>query len=338
MERLSRSDYCQYLLSTQINYTLTNFADHIKNISHDKINRYLKDTKLTPKLVWEHVKSDITHSDNGYLLFDDTVINKDYSHKIEGVRRQYSGNAHGLIKGIGVVTCVYVNPELGKFWVIDYRIFDPDRDGKSKIDHLEDMLNHTEYKKCLPFATVLVDSWYATHKIILKIDDMGKTYYCPLKKNRLVDDSPNGESADYVSIDKLSWNQEELTHGKIVSINKFPKKYKTKLFQIAVSTNRTEHVVTNATDQDSANDVRNECAIRWKIEEFHRETKQLTGLEKCQCRINRIQRNHIACAMLVWVCMKRVASNMKKTIYRVKHDLLKEYLVEELRSPRVVFA
>ena len=85
-----------------------------------------------------------------------------------------------------------------------------------------------------------------------------------------------------------------------------------KLFQITISTNRTEHIVTNAMDQDSANDVRDEFAIRWKIEEFHREVKQLTGLEKCQCRLARIQRNHIASAMLVWVRMKRAADDMHK--------------------------
>ena len=34
-------DYCQYLLSSQNNYTLTNLAKHFKNVSHDTINRYL---------------------------------------------------------------------------------------------------------------------------------------------------------------------------------------------------------------------------------------------------------------------------------------------------------
>ncbi len=45
----SKLDYCQYLLSSQINYTITNLADHLKQISHDKINRYLKREKLTPR-------------------------------------------------------------------------------------------------------------------------------------------------------------------------------------------------------------------------------------------------------------------------------------------------
>ncbi|VEP14936.1 hypothetical protein H1P_30012 [Hyella patelloides LEGE 07179] len=36
------------------------------------------------------------------------------------------------------------------------------------------------------------------------------------------------------------------------------------------------------------------CSDRWKIKEFHRELKQLTKIQSCQCRQARIQRNHIA--------------------------------------------
>ena len=77
----------------------------------------------------------------GYVLFDDTVLDKRYAHQMELVRRQYSGNAKGVINGIGVVTCVYVNPTLDRFWLIDYRIYDPQTDGKTKLDHVTDMLS-----------------------------------------------------------------------------------------------------------------------------------------------------------------------------------------------------
>ncbi|SKB16179.1 hypothetical protein PL11201_80489 [Planktothrix sp. PCC 11201] len=30
----------------------------------------------------------------------------------------------------------YVNPELGLFWVIDYRIYQPEHDDKTKLDHV----------------------------------------------------------------------------------------------------------------------------------------------------------------------------------------------------------
>ena len=58
MAKPTRLDYCQYLLSTPINYTLTHFADHCHRSSHDQINRYLAGDRLSPSLVWEHVKSD----------------------------------------------------------------------------------------------------------------------------------------------------------------------------------------------------------------------------------------------------------------------------------------
>ena len=46
MTKPTRLDYCQYLLSTPINYTLTHFADHCEAFSHDQINRYLADNRL----------------------------------------------------------------------------------------------------------------------------------------------------------------------------------------------------------------------------------------------------------------------------------------------------
>jgi hypothetical protein len=93
------------------------------------------------------------------VVFDDTVLDQNYSSAIELVRRQYSGNAKAVIKGIGVVTCVYVNPETDQFWVIDYRIDDPDGDGHSKLDHVREMLRNVVYQKALPFQAVLMDTW-----------------------------------------------------------------------------------------------------------------------------------------------------------------------------------
>ncbi len=91
--------------------------------------RYLKYDKLTPSLVWKRVKHIMTQSGNAYLIFDDTDLDKSSTSAIDGVRRQWSGNAHAVIKGIGVVSCLYYEPAFNKWWVIDYRIFDPDRDG-----------------------------------------------------------------------------------------------------------------------------------------------------------------------------------------------------------------
>ena len=114
--KISRLDYCQFLYATQTNYTQTYFAEHLEEVSHDAINRYLLHDKLTPKLVWEHTKDEIIFSSKGAVLFDDTVLDKNSSQTIELARWQYSGAAKKVIKGIGVVTCVYFNPDCHKFW------------------------------------------------------------------------------------------------------------------------------------------------------------------------------------------------------------------------------
>ena len=143
---VTRLDYCQYLLVSQINYTLTNFADHTEQFSHDAANRYLAGDQIRPRLVWENVQAQVIQTSEGYVVFDNTVVDKDFASEIELVRRQYSGNAHGLIKGVGVVTCVYINPTLDEFWIIDYRIYAPESDGKSKLDHVHDMLTNCVYQ------------------------------------------------------------------------------------------------------------------------------------------------------------------------------------------------
>jgi len=332
-KRPSRLDYCQYLLVSPINHTLTNFANHVDDMSHDAINRFLRDEKMTPHLVWDNVRDLIAAVPTGCVVFDDTIIDKDFSHKIELVRRQYSGNAHGIIKGIGVVTCVYVNPDTQEHWVIDYRIYDPQGDGKSKLDHVQDMLTNVVHHKGLSCRTVLMDTWYATKELMLFIESLGKIYYCPLKSNRLVDDS--GGELEYRHVDSLSWNEREVAHGKIVKIRGFPKEHKVKLFRVAVSTHRTDSVVTNDLSQDLTRGAQQACALRWKIEQFHRETKQLTGIERCQCRKARIQRNHIACAILVWVRLAAVAKKTGQTLYRIKHGLLDEFLRQQLKNPTI---
>jgi hypothetical protein len=329
-------DYCQFLIITQTNYTQTYFADHHPAFSHDSINRHLRDSLVSSSMVWSQIKDNIVYSENGYLVFDDSVSDKRYSTKIELVRRQYSGNEHGVIKGIGVVNCLYVNPDAGEHWIIDWRVYNIDADGKSKLDHVREMLDNAIAHKKLPFRTVLMDSWYATKKLMLHIDKAGKIFYCPLKSNRKVDDS--GGTKPYQAVSELSWTSQEMEQGKLIKINEFPGDYKVKLFRVVVNSDRTEWVVTNDLSQASAGDTKKECAVRWKIEQYHREVKQTLGIEKCQCRLARAQKNHIGYAILAWNRLTTLARNLGTNIYALKESLLSEYMRGELKKPSIAMA
>ncbi|HHZ91666.1 TPA: hypothetical protein EYN65_14365 [Candidatus Poribacteria bacterium] len=58
-------------------------------------------------------------------------------------------------------TCVYV----------------PQRDGKTKIHHLLQMLKNVVWAKTFPFSTVLVDSWYASRQVMRCIEPLDKNFF-----------------------------------------------------------------------------------------------------------------------------------------------------------------
>ncbi len=215
------------------------------------------------------------------------MLPKPYAKEIEVLRSQWSGSDKKVVTGIGIVTCIYVNPKTEEYWIIDYRIYDKDHDGKTKIDHLLEMLHNAYSKKQLPFRTVLMDTWYASMKVMKAIEKLSKIYYVPLKRNRLVNDT-DGEQP-HQQVQDQSWTRTEIQRGKSVHIKKFPKRYQVKLFRIASfriasSTGRTEHIATNDLSQSDADATHQECRVRWKNEQLHREIKQVTGIGKCQCR------------------------------------------------------
>ena len=328
----SKLDYCQFLMSSQVNYTLTHLADHLQGFSHDTINRYLSGVTLRPRHLWEKVEPLLEQHPEAYLIFDDTVLDKSFGPQIEMTQMQWSGNTHGLTNGIGLVSCVYVHPHSGQFWVIDYRIYDPQQDGRSKLDHVAAMFENA-LSRGLLFQTVLMDSWYASKELMLLFDRHQKIFYCPIKSNRMVDDSDG--RLPYRPVDSLEWDEATLRYGKRVKLRDFPGNYKVQLFRVEVSTHRTDHIVTNDIAQASTQGTRQVCAVRWKIEEMHREVKQLTGIEACQCRKARIQRNHIHCALLVWTRLKQLSYKWHRTTYNIKRAMLSEYLIQQLKNPSV---
>src|SRR5689334_2486276 len=118
---VSKRQYIEYIISTPGNYTCSNLADHLEGVSHDAVSDYLQRDKLTARHLWELARSLIKDSAESFLIVDDSVQDKRYSTQIELVKRQYSGNEHGLVRGIGIVNLVHSDGT--DFYPIDYRIY-----------------------------------------------------------------------------------------------------------------------------------------------------------------------------------------------------------------------
>ena len=99
--------YGQFLINGVNNYTGTYFSKIVEGLEHDSVWRHLNGSKLPSKVIQERVSEDIIYSSKGYLMFDDSVLDKSGSKKIKLARWQYSGTAHNTV--MGIANCVYYN-------------------------------------------------------------------------------------------------------------------------------------------------------------------------------------------------------------------------------------
>jgi hypothetical protein len=326
---ITKRQYIEYLISTPVNYTCSHLATHLEGVSHDAVTDYLQRDKLTARGLWELVAPLLKDSPEAYLIVDDSVQNKQYSRKIELVKKQYSGAEHGLVRGIGVINLVHSDGE--NFYPIDYRIYAPEADGKTKNDHFREMLLNALSDKHLQARTLLFDSWYASVDNLKLIVRLKRFFVTTLKDNRLVSLSPEG---GYIHLQDIDWTPHRLEQGVSVKLKEIP--FRVQLFKVVAPNGDIEWVITNHPQGTfTTSDIQDENAVRWQIEQLHRELKQLTGTECCQCRKARSQRNHIACCYHAWLSLKVKAQQLGKSLYAVQQDLFSDYLRAELRNPRL---
>ena len=330
---LTKKSYIDYLVSTPLNYTCSNLSDHqsgSSKISHDAVSNFLKRERFTPRQLWQIAEQHINNCSGGFLIVDDSVQDKQYSKFIELVKKQYSGNVHGTIRGIGIVNLVHTSGEENDFFPIDFRIYDNTTDGKTKNEHFREMFLSAIRTKHIKCRTVLFDSWYSSVDNLKLIQRNGWTFFTTLKSNRMVCLS---KETGYVHLQDIDWTGEQPKTGIPVRLKEVP--FPVQLFKLVATNGDIEWVVTNDLACTDLNVTKEKSDVRWQIEQLHRELKQLTGIEKCQCRSQRAQRNHIACCYHAWLSLKTAAKKLGITIYNLNKELLKPYLIEAIANPKI---
>ncbi|AWM31595.1 hypothetical protein DDQ68_01595 [Hymenobacter nivis] len=73
-------------------------------------------------------------SPEAFLLVDDSVQNKRYSHFIGLTKRQYSGNVHGMVRSVGLVNRVHSSRKAGDFLPWTTGFMRPTRTRKPKTN------------------------------------------------------------------------------------------------------------------------------------------------------------------------------------------------------------
>lgn len=259
--------YVDFLIASQKQYSGSELSKvSPTEISHDSVNRWLRKNKLTPKIVWQTAAS-LVDPETGYLIIDDSVLDKPYSRKMALVKSQYSGKHHGLVNGIDLVNMLWTDGE--KMIPVDYRAYDPTRDGKTKNNHACEMLDYAEKRGFSP-DYVLMDSWYSSIDNLKNIHRKGWRFIAALKSNRLV----SLVQGTYLPVSDLDWTT-KLAHK--VWLKEFGWVMVSK---IVFKNEDVTYVATNDLSLKNPEAIRRHNDHRWKIETFHRGIKQCCGIER----------------------------------------------------------
>lgn len=308
--------YKAFLQATSVRYSELALSEISPlELSHDSISRWLTSRCFRPRDLWEIAKKDVDEKAPCLLIADDTLLAKPRSKKIELVSYQYSGNAHGVIAGIALVNLVWHGLEQEESVPIDYRIYNKEGDGKTKNNHFCEMLKLAKQRGLEPEAVVM-DTWYSSLKNLKMIRDIGWTWVCPLRKNRRINRN--------VKIETLRIPEEGLSihlrgYGWV------------SVFKFVAKNGRIDYVATNM-QNPTREQVEEIVKARWSIEVYHREIKQTCGIERCQARTSRAQRNHIFMAIAAWLAKHRKRVREKITLYQQDWDIIKSAITSSIQA------
>lgn len=313
----SRELYCTFLQVTAQRYSSFSLAEvSPEPLSHDAVSRWLTDTKCQPKDIWEAAKRDVLKT-FGVILADETVLDKSRSKKVELVHWQYSGDEHDVIPGIGMLNMLWKRDD-GAVMPIDYRIYHPPEDGKTKNDQFREMLVNAKTRGVTPEA-VIADSWYSSLNNVKCIRELGWVWVMGLRKNRVVN---RGEKLETLTIPYEGLRVHLRGYGWIT------------VYRFVATNGRTDYIGTNINDP-TREAVERLVRMRWSIEVYHRELKQTCGLARCQSRNGRAQRNHIGLSVLSWIRKARVRSVSQFSLYQQQWDMLKGAIAMNLKQQLV---
>lgn len=282
--------------------------------SHDAFTRLLQRWPPDTEALWIE-SSHLVRPGEGILIVDDTTLDKPYAKKMDLVYQHYSGKHHSVVNGINITTLVWTDGN--SVIPVDFRIYDFNNDGKTKNDHLQDMLEKAKERGFRP-DFVLFDSWYSSLDNLKKIRGHGWHWLTRLKKNRLV----NPDNTKNVQISKIDIPSE----GRNVHLKGYGF---VKVFRIVSKDGDEEHWATDLIDMEEPD--RKELAHKsWKIEEYHRGIKQFCGVERCQARNGQSQRTHILFSIRTFLRLEveriRTTRSWFESKQNVIRNAIKEYI------------
>lgn len=323
--KVNEYDYINFLIGTQQVYSCTE-AERVQpeqenGPAHDAVTRLLHRLPNGTERLWQEAKEQVELS-QGVLIIDDSTLDKWYSRQIELVTRHWSGKHKRVVSGINLVTLLWTDGE--RYIPVDYRIYNKKKDGLTKNDHFQEMMQVAHERGFRP-ECVCFDSWYASLKNLKLVRRLFGRFLTRLEADRLVNPDNTGNRS-LASVELAAT-------GTVVHLKGFGF---IKVFKLVVTENHIEYWATN--DEQMTELTRLKFAqLSWMIETYHRGIKQFCGVERCQARSETAQRNHIELALRAFLRLEYHSFVVGISWFRAKTSIIHDAVRAYLANPAYVF-
>jgi len=184
--KVTDDDYINFIIATPRDVTATEAGrvqPESKNApAHDAFTRLLSRLEPDAESLFREARPQIDLN-AGILVLDDSTLEKPYSERNALVYRHWSGKQKEVVNGINLITLLWTDGV--RCVPVDYRIFDKDRDGKTKNDHFQEMLLEAFERGFNP-QFVCLDSWYSSIENLKPGRSLGWHFLTRLKANRQI--------------------------------------------------------------------------------------------------------------------------------------------------------
>jgi putative transposase len=315
------TDYIDFLIASLKSFSCTEAAkvqpESPDAPAHDAFTRLLRRLEPDPEALWAEARPQV-HRKGGVLVLDDSTLDKPYAKVMGLVTRHWSGKHHAVVRGINLTTLLWTDGD--RHVPCDYRLDDKAGDGLTKNDHFRAML-HAAHGRGFAPDCVAFDGWYSGLENLKLIRALGWRWLTRLKANRRVNRDRRGNEAVGEAVIEAG--------GTVVH----PEGYGLiRVFRIASRDGGTEHWATDDLEMDELTRL-GLAEQTWAIENYHRGLKQCCGVERCQARAGRAQRNHIGMAIRAFLRLERHFYATGVSWYEAKARIIRESVRAYIAHP-----
>ncbi len=321
--KVTAEDYINFIIATPRDVTATE-AERVQPESkdapaHDAFTRLLSRLEPDAETLWQEAKTQIDLQ-SGILVLDDSTLEKPYSQFNALVYRHWSGKQKAVVNGINLITLLWTDGE--RCVPVDYRIFDKDRDRKTKNDHFAEMLL-AAFERGFNPELVCFDSWYGSVENLKLARVLGWHFLTRLKVNR------------QIRVNKGSWQAVAEAglcggNGTIVWLKGFGE---IKVFCVRATDGTAEYWATSLQQMSEA-ERESFAKSAWRIEMYHRALKQQCLIERAQCRRLRPVLNHIGLCIRAFVRLESHCYRERISWIEAKTSIIRDAVRAYLSNPR----